>query len=187
MCRAILLALSAVCFVASGLEAGPLPAQIARARYVALGYDAGDSFLSEIQGLQNPDRILPADQVALQNLREQLEAWGQYVVVTRPDQAELLFAVRAGRRASMGGGVRVGSSDTGARTGGPTFRAEVSSPDSMLSIYDASSGGLGTPLWRQRQDAGRAFPGSLLNELKQQVEASPHKAEAKAEAKAKKP
>jgi len=175
MRRATFAALSTVLVLATLGDAGPLPVQIARARYVALGYDLGDHFLSEVEAIGNPDRVHPNDVAALANLRDQLESWGQYVVTTRPRDAELFFAVRTGRRVGLGGGGRVaGAGGNGGPTAtGPMFRVELSSADDMLSIYESSGGGAGALLWRQRQSVGGAYPGKLLEQLKREVTAAP--------------
>lgn len=175
MTRSTGVTLVAVCLVSSLGQAAPLPVQIARARYVALGYDAGDRFISEAEAIGQLDRIVPADQAALLNLREQLEAWEQFIVTNEVHEAELFIAVRTGRRVSVDGGGRVGNNNGAGRPGSLMMRAELSSGDDMLSIYEASFGRIGGLLWRQRQAPGGAFPGKLLTQLKQDVESAPKK------------
>jgi hypothetical protein len=162
--------------LASGLVAGTkvVPAQIARARYVALGYDIGDRFLSESEGLTQPDKILPEDQRALSAVRDQLESWDKYVITLRPEEAELLFAVRAGRRAVVSGGVPLRSGPAGgAAPGMSSYGAQISSQGDMLTIYEARSKGPGMVLWRERQASG--FPSRLFDQFKADVERSPKK------------
>ncbi len=77
-------------------EAGP-PALLAQARYVALGYDRGDGFVSETDVRAD---VLPEERAALQAIRAGIEQWDKYQVVVRPGQAELLIAVRKGRLAT---------------------------------------------------------------------------------------
>jgi hypothetical protein len=90
----------------------------------------------------------------------------------RPDQAELLVAVRAGRRASLEAGVRIGGNRPApgvagiGSTTGSSYRGEVSSRDDILSVYDGS-----TLIWRQQRAGG--FSGSsptLFEDLKADVE-----------------
>ncbi len=174
MTRSTGAALVAACLVSSvGQAAPPLPLQIARARYVALGYDAGDRFISELESIGDLDRIAPADQVALQNLREQLETWEHFIVTNKG--AELFIAVRTGRKVLVEGGGRVGTGSGAGTPGGPMMRAELSSGDDMLSIYEAKGGRVGMLLWRQRQAPGGAYPGKLYTQLKQEVESAPKK------------
>ena len=151
-----------------------VPARLAQARYVALAYDLGDSLLSESEALAKPARVLPEDREALINVRNMLEKWGHYVLTVRPAQAELLIAVRAGRRASLEAGVRTGGSraapgaaGTGSTTGS-SYRAEASSGDDMLSVYDGSGGPL---IWREQRPAGLSGRSpALFEDFKTDVE-----------------
>ena len=102
------------------VEAGP-PALLAEARYVALGYDHGTGFVSETDVRAD---VLDEEREALQRIRSGLEQWGRYVVVVRPDQADLLIAIRKGRHATFGGGVNVG----GPPSGGPAAARSGSVP-----------------------------------------------------------
>src|SRR6267378_617476 len=130
--------------MAPALFAGPtpVPARLAQARYVALAYDLGDSMLGEAEALAKPARVLPEDREALNSLRNLIEKWGRYVITIRPAQAELLIAVRTGRRASAEAGVRIGGRRQGTPAGsaatGASYRLEDSSTDDMLSVYEAS-------------------------------------------------
>ena len=156
--------------------AGPdrVPARLAQARYVALAYDLGDSLLSESEALAKPMRVLPEDREALNSVRNLIEKWGRYVITVRPAQAELLIAVRAGRRASLEasvrtGGTRVapGAAGTGSTTGS-SYRAEASSGDDMLSVYDGSGGPL---IWREQRPAGLSGRSpALFEDFKADVE-----------------
>lgn len=160
----------------SGLDAGTklVPAEIARARYVALGYDTGDRFLSEAEALAQPDKILPEDQKALVAVRDQIESWAKYVITLRPEEAQLLVAVRAGRRAVVGGGVPLrGGPAGGAAPGMSSYGGQISSQGDMLTIYEARSGRPGTLLWRERQASG--FPSRLFDQFKADVERSARK------------
>jgi hypothetical protein len=149
---------------------GPVPARLAHARYVALGYDLGDSFLIDSQSL-NSDRILSEERQALSAIRDALETWDQYEVVVRGSQAELVIAIRKGRLLSTGGGVGIGSPGRGSSLGGSV---EASSPYDMLSVYDAASGGTGSPgtlLWRRTRPAGTPSSfASMFADFRKEVE-----------------
>jgi hypothetical protein len=156
-----------------------VPARIAQARYVAIGYDLGDRFLSEVDAIANPD-ILPEERRAVQAIREDLERWGRYVVVDRPRDAELFFAIRVGRRGSVTGGMIGGGPRSpiggagGMRAGGGFGSAELSSSSDMLTVYDASGGRLGAQLWRMQKSGGLAGePPMLYRELRSSVELTP--------------
>jgi hypothetical protein len=151
-----------------------VPARLAQARYVALAYDLGDSMLSEAEALAKPARVLPEDRDALNSVRNLIEKWGRYVITIRPAQAELLIAVRSGRRASAEVGVRIGGrrQGTGATGSGATtgslYGVEASSGDDMLSVYEGSGGPL---LWREQRPGGlsRSSP-TLFEDFKADVE-----------------
>ena len=159
-----LVVVSVVAFAASSAlsvpaVAGP-PAQLAVARYVALGYDRGDRFVSEYEVREE---VLPEEREALQRVREGLERWGKYVIVLRPAEAELLIAVRKGRLLSIGGGIPIGGPASG-RGGGPIgigsmAGAQVSSPDDMIEVFAAGGGSL---IWRGMKPNGLSGAGPPL-------------------------
>ena len=159
------------------VEAGP-PALLAEARYVALGYDHGAGFVSETDVRQD---VLDEEREALQRIRSGLEQWDRYVVVVRPEQADLLIAIRKGRHASFGGGVSVGGPSSG-RPGsgpvgvGPLAGGEVSSPDDMIEVFERT----GSLVWRGMKTNGLSGAGPPLWESFQAEVA-------KAEKKTKKP
>jgi hypothetical protein len=155
-----LLSMSAV------VEAGP-PAQLAVARYVALGYDRGDRFVSEIEVREG---VLPEERAALQMIRAGIEQWGKYLIAVRPGQAELLIAVRKGRLVSLGG--RTGGPSSGEVPGGRVRSAwgagvQVSSPDDILEVFDARDGSL---IWRGMKPNGLSGAGPpLFDSLRAEV------------------
>ena len=154
-------------------EAGA-PAQLALARYVALGYDLGDGFVSDTDVRAE---VQPEERAALQAIRARLEEWGKYVEVVRPGDAELLIAVRKGRLVSLGGGVRTGRPGAGPIGTGPGFGAQLSSPDDMIEVFDARGGSL---IWRGMKPNGLSGAGPpLFDSFRAEV--------AKAEKSAKKP
>ena len=157
------------------VEAGP-PALLAEARFVALGYDHGAGFVSETDVRSD---VLVEEREALRRIRAGLEDWGKYVVVVRPEQADLLIAIRKGRLASFGGGVSIGGPSSG-RPGpvgtGPMAGAQVSSPDDMIEVFERT----GSLVWRGMKTNGLAGAGPPLWESFQAEVA-------KAEKKTKKP
>src|SRR5713101_2587032 len=102
-----------------------VPALLERARYVALGYDAGDGFVSADQISTVSAATLPEERDALEAIRRDLEKWGRYSVTTRPEQAEILIAVRIGRRGTLE--VGTGTSNPDGRRAGPGGNRTVSS------------------------------------------------------------
>jgi hypothetical protein len=156
-----------------------VPARITQARYVALGYDLGDAFLGETAAITNPD-ILPEERRALQAMHDDLQRWGKYVVVVRPEDAELFIAIRIGRHGSVGGGM-IDSGVTnpfggpgGIRRGGGMGSAEISSSSDMLTVYDASGGRIGAQLWRMQKSGGLVGePPKLYQQFRADVEKTP--------------
>jgi hypothetical protein len=159
------------------VEAGP-PALLAEARYVALGYDHGAGFVSETDVRQD---VLDEEREALQRIRSGLEQWDRYVVVVRPEQADLLIAIRKGRLVSLGGGIGVGGPSSGRVGGGPVGHgpmggAQVSSPDDMIEVFERT----GSLVWRGMKPNGLSGAGPpLWDSFRAEV--------AKAEKKTKKP
>jgi hypothetical protein len=156
--------------------AGPdkVPARLAQVRYVALAYDLGGSLLSESDALSKPALIAPEDRDALQAVRSQLEKWGRYSITVRPAQAELLIAVRTGRRGSASATVRIGGrqdgpAPAGSVTGGG-MAVEASSEGDLMTVYDTAGNG-SVVLWRGQRRGGLSgsSPG-LFEDFKADVE-----------------
>ena len=164
---------------ATAVAARKVPAQLALARYVCLGYDMGQGFMSEQQSISQPYDVYPEDRQALDTVREALHRWGKYVITTRPEDAELLIAVRFGRRG--GGGAGVGGAGLGGNGGGRgqfgslgSGQAELSSNEDLLTIYESRGGRAGAALWRQQGHG--LFAGSpprAFAEFQADVEATP--------------
>ncbi len=162
----------------AALAARKVPAQLGLARYVCLGYDMGQGFMSEQQSISQPYDVYPEDRQALEAVRDALQKWGKYVITTRPEDAELLIAVRFGRRG--GGGAGVGGAGLGGGSGrGPlgslgSGQAELSSNEDLFTIYESRGGRAGAPLWRQQGHglfAGQ--PPKAFAEFQADVEATP--------------
>jgi hypothetical protein len=156
-----------------------VPARLAQARYVALGYDLGDRFESETAAIADPN-VLPEERRALQAIHDEFERWGKYVVVVRPEDAELFIAIRIGRHGSVGGGGIIDSGSTnpfevgGMRRGGGMGSAEISSNSDMLTVYDSAGGRVGAQLWRVQRGGGLGGePPKLFQEFRADVERTP--------------
>jgi len=182
------LLLTVLTLPAAAGAAGPaatdkMPALLVRARYVALGYDLGDGFVSA-------DRI-PAvaadtredERRAIEAIRTDLEKWGRYIVTDRPEQAEILIMVRVGRRASLqvggGGGGRGVSRGESGGTGvvsSRTVGGQLSSNDDRVDVYEARHGLPGIRLWSGAEVGGMAgSPPRLYKSFREEVEAAAKK------------
>jgi len=153
------------------------PAEMALARYLALGYDVGDGFVPDGPDAHVSDRVTLEDRRALAAVRKALEGWGRHVITARPEQADLLVAVRAARLLSVEprvgghGPVPGGPGGPGSVVSGHGIRVEASTPVDVLEVYESVSGRPGRLMWRGRHASG--FDGSpppLFEELRRQIE-----------------
>jgi hypothetical protein len=180
---ALLLTLLALSPAANAASKSKTPALLERARYVALGYDLGDGFVSADRIALVSAGTLEDERRAIQAIREDLEKWGRYIVTDRPEQADILIAVRVGRR----GGLAVGSGESSrglsrGETGGSrvvsnqTIGAQLSSNDDRVDVYEAASGRPGIRLWSGAEVGGMAgSPPRLYKSFREEVEAAAKK------------
>lgn len=136
------------------------------ATYVMVTTYSGDIFSPEVP---------PEDRHAVQNVQDRIEKWGRYKLVYNPKEADLILVVRTGRVAEVKGGVQVGTQrvgDTTSKSHGSAIGGEVGDPQDTLTVYMASAGINGPPLWRGRAPGGLRAPGmQLVQELRAKVEA----------------
>lgn len=145
------------CLAGNAAVAGPrLPPQLRNSQYVLLAYDLGDRVVSASDVIGRPHLVTDADREALERVWDQIETWDRFVVVRRASEADVIFAIRTGRK----GSARVG---LGAR-------AELGSSDDMLSVYEAGRPGL--PLWREHAPAGLSGEVPLLQSFRAALEAA---------------
>jgi len=154
-------------------ELRSVPERLVHARYVALGYDMGDRILPAESLIGEAWRVTPQERDALDEIRSRLESWGQYVVVDRLAQAELLVVVRSGRHVAAGAGVTGlgGVTRSGAQ---PGFGGEISSPDDMLAVYD-TGGAPSSPLWQLHAPSGLSGEIPLFEAFREDVERAARK------------
>jgi len=141
---------------------------IAVARYVALGYDLGDRFVSEFDS-QASQEVTSDDRRAHSQVRKLLEKWHRYVLVDRPGDAELLIGVRTGKRLSVGASTQPDARRPAAGTARQSVGVQVSVPNDMLTVRGRS----GSLLWRQQSSNGLSGPlVPLFESLRSAVEAA---------------
>jgi len=155
MIAAIVSALA--CFASGTARAGDIAPRLLSAQYVALGYDLGDSLVSASQAAFEADDITREDREVMEALRARLEAWDRFVVVDRESNADLVIAVRVGRRGTL-------------KIGSPGAAGMLSSPDDMLSVFEAE--GSSIPLWRQHAPGGLSGELPLLRAFRDELEAA---------------
>ena len=180
----LLLTLVALPSAAGAAPKTRVPALLERARYVALGYDVGgDSFVSADQISAVAAETLTEERDALEAIRRDLEKWGRYSVTTRPEQAEILIAVRIGRRAALE--VGTGTSNPGGSRSGPggsrivssrTIGGQLSSNEDRVVVYEAVGGRPGIRLWSAAEAGGLAgSPPRLYKSFRDEIEAAAKK------------
>ena len=160
-----------------------VPSLLERARYVALGYDVGDGFVSAAQISAVAADTLTEERQALEAIRRDIEKWGRYIVTDRPEQAEILIAVRAGRRAALEVGTRTGNpgasrGETGdsRSVSNRTIRGQLSSNEDRVEVFEAVRGRPGMRLWSAATADGLAgSPPRLYKALREEIEASAKK------------
>ena len=124
-------------------EDRPLDKRLVVARNVALGFDTGAEFT------MNESSI--GDRETLFAVRQEIERWGRYWIVSKRDDAELLIAIRVrGVLVATGDGIGGG----GVRRDGLVFRGAGAPKADMLTVYDARHKQLGVPLWRGQMVGG---------------------------------
>ena len=180
---ALLVAFVTLPLAADAASKSTLPALLERARYVALGYDVGDDFVSTDQISKVAADTLPEERQALEAIRRDIEKWGRYIVTVRPEHAEILIAVRVGRHGTLEGGT--GTSNPDGRRVGPggnrtvssrTIGAELSSNEDRIAVYEAVGGRPGIRLWSATEAGGLAgSPPRLYKSFREEIEAAAKK------------
>ena len=159
--------------------AGPLLSTLVlNARYVAMGYETTDGFISEnnLSAFQLY-KIQPEDRQALDNVSRALAKWKRYAITLDPHNADLLIAVRSGRLASGRVGIHIPS---GPASVGPAIGGEVGPPNDYLAVYQSDNGHEGAKLWQQSEEDGlEGSDPSLLASYKNDVESLAKKQAAK--------
>ena len=139
------------------LAQGPvLDQRLARAQKVAVGFDTVLGFSAQPPTSEDRD--------ARYALLSELESWGRYLVVSNPDQADLLIAIRTrwvvdGERGS-----------TARDHHGLTFRGAGAIRADLLSVYDARYRKSGIALWRHSLVGGLSEDLPLLARLRSDVD-----------------
>jgi hypothetical protein len=176
----LLLAFVALPPAADAASKTKVPALLERARYVALGYDLGDGFLSADEIARVSAGTLTDERRAIEAIRTDLEKWGRYIVTDRPEQADILIAVRVGRRSAMEvssrtgnpGAISRGEGDPTRSVSSRTIGAQLSSNDDRVDVYEAVSGRPGIRLWSAAAVGGLAgSPPILYKSFREDIEA----------------
>jgi hypothetical protein len=126
----------------------------------------------------------PQDRAAIDTVQDALGNWGRYTLVYKPEEADLIFNVRAGREIEAGTGVRVrvggGQPPTGpgANTGtGEMVGASVGPADDYVEVLmpvstDKRNVSRATLLWRRTDHGGLGDGAPLIQEFRKEAEAA---------------
>ena len=114
----------------------------------------------------------PEDRAAIETVRDALREWGRYTLVSKPEDAELIFNVRAGRQLEAGGGVRTTPGSLGGIVG-----AGVGPGDDYVEILmPIPTGRLNmrraTALWQRALHNGLEDGAPLIQEFRKEADAA---------------
>ena len=166
-----LLAMPAIVLAQKTKKHSDVPAVFMNARYVYVEAQAGD--------ITRPG-LYPDDRQAIADVQDGIEDWQRYRIVTRKEEADLVFIVRKGRVVGTQVGVGVpggGQRPQGSPTQNPQNRqpglgqdddgvgvgAEVGSSDDTLRVFMTTPDGqLIGPVWDREMKDGLEGPTVLL-------------------------
>ena len=147
-------------------------------------------YVTSFTGGQFNPSTYPEDRAAIQMAQEALEKWGRYILVYKPEQADLIFNLRAGREVEVATAVRVGSSSpqigSGANTGtAEMVGANIGPKDDYVEILlptptEGLNAGRATLLWNRTRHNGLGQGAPLIQEFRKEADAAAaHDAESK--------
>jgi hypothetical protein len=181
--------LSLVVILASALEAKKRDKD-ATAGFPRVFLNARFVYVTSFTGGQFNTSTYPEDRAAIKTVEEALEKWGRYSLVYKPEQADLIFHVRAGRELEVEAAVRVGSASPPTAPGGNAGTAEMVSanlgpkddyveilmptPTERLDLSRA------TILWNRTRHHGLGQGAPIIQEFRKEADAAAaHDAESK--------
>lgn len=163
----------AVPLVAKDKKKGKLPRLVTDARNVFVTTMYGSTW--EPESVLDA-RISNADRRAISDVQQALRKTGRYSIVYRPEHADILMVVRAGRRAAVTAGPRIGMDPRGGVQINPGVYAETGPGEDMLSVHDARSGPDSAALWRATRPGGLIGPNvNLVRDFLHDVDESVQK------------
>lgn len=130
---------------------GTLPALVVKAQFVMV--------VSQREADFNQERDV-LDVKAVMDVENAIMKWGRYRIVTRKEDADLIFSVR-----------RIG--DAVASTSRTIRRPEIAVDGDHLAVFNAHTGTDGPALWRKSMKDGLASPKMpLLRALQEEIDAA---------------
>lgn len=157
----------------------------------AIFRNASFSYVECMDGGPLKPGLLPEDRQAIYDVQNEIQDWGRYKLALERHDADLVFVVRKGRIASVGGhgGVSVGTNhpqsttrvdpgDASTTSNGDStsvgMRTEVGPPNDLLWIYMVMpDGSLMGPIWQNTYKGGLDAPDiPLLTDLIREVDST---------------
>ena len=126
----------------------------------------------------------PEDRAAIGTVQDALQKWGRYTLVYKPEDAELIFNVRAGRQLEARAGVRVTAGSAPPSTGtqattsiGEMVGANVGPADDYVEVLmpiptDKLEVSRATLLWRRTRHNGLVDGAPLIQEFRKEADAA---------------
>jgi hypothetical protein len=149
-------------------------------------------FVTSMTGGEFNISTYPEDRAAIDTVQDALQKWGRYTLVYKPEDAELIFNVRAGRQLEARAGVRgtAGSAPPSAGTRVTTSIGEivgtsVGPADDYVEILmpiptDRLNVSHATLLWKRAHHNGFGDGAPLIKEFREESDAAAaHDAQAK--------
>jgi hypothetical protein len=151
------------------------PRAMLHARYV---------YVTSMTGGEFNISTYPEDRAAIDTVQDALQKWGRYTLVYKPEDAELIFNVRAGRQLEARAGVRIppGSPPPPAGTGMPATAggnvgASIGPADDYVEVLmpnptDKLDVSRATLLWRRTRHNGLVDGAPLIQEFRKEADAA---------------
>jgi hypothetical protein len=142
-------------------------------------------YVTSMTGGQFKPSTYEEDRVAIGEVQDAIQQWGRYTLVYKPEDADLIFNVRAGRHlegragvgVTSGSGVPAAVGEVAGGSVGPAddyMEALMPIPAERLDVSHA------TLLWRRTQHDGFGDGAPLVQEFRKEAEAAAaHDAESK--------
>jgi hypothetical protein len=126
----------------------------------------------------------PEDRAAIDTVQDALQKWGRYTLVYKPEDAELIFNVRAGRQLEARAAVRVTAGSAPPSTGtrattsiGEIVGANVGPADDYVEVLmpiptEKLEVSRATLLWRRTRHNGLVDGAPLIQEFRKEADAA---------------
>jgi len=141
-------------------------------------------YVTSMTGSEFNISTYPEDRAAIDTVQDALQKWGRYTLVYKPEDAELIFNVRAGRQLEARAGVRVTTGSAPPSTGtrattsiGEIVGANVGPADDYVEVLmpiptEKLEVSRATLLWRRTRHNGLVDGAPLIQEFRKEADAA---------------